>query len=66
MVDPPAGGASPCRGRSDGSEPDRLEDDVLEGLDRGDLPAQRFRHIAATGLWSCEIPSRAGGYEWAA
>ena len=40
---------------------DRLEDDVLEGLDRGDLPAQRFRYIAATGFMVLRTPSRAGG-----
>ncbi|MGZ3412697.1 MAG: DEAD/DEAH box helicase [Isosphaeraceae bacterium] len=48
---------------------DRLEDDVLEGLDRGDLPAQRFRYIAATGLMVLRNPEqgrrvRVGGMNW--
>ncbi len=48
---------------------DSLEDDVLEGLDRGDLPAQRFRHIAATGLMVLRNPEegrrvRVGGRNW--
>ena len=46
-----------------------LEDDVLEGLDRGDLPAQRFRYIAATGLMVLRNPEhgrrvRVGGMNW--
>ena len=48
---------------------DRLEDDVLEGLDRGDLPAQRFRYIAATGMMVLRNPEqgrrvRVGGMNW--
>ena len=48
---------------------DRLDDDVLEGLDRGDLPAQRFRYIAATGLMVLRNPEqgrrvRVGGLNW--
>src|SRR5208283_2863358 len=48
---------------------DRLEDDVLEGLDRGDLPAQRFRYIAATGFMVLRNPEpgrrvRVGGLNW--
>jgi ATP-dependent Lhr-like helicase len=48
---------------------DRLEDDVLEGLDRGDLPAQRFRHIAGTALMVLRNPERGrrvrvGGMDW--
>jgi ATP-dependent helicase Lhr and Lhr-like helicase len=47
----------------------RLEDDVLEGLDRGDLPAQRFRYIAATSLMVLRNPEqgrrvRVGGMNW--
>ncbi len=46
-----------------------LEEDVLEGLDRGDLPAQRFRYIAATGLMVLRNPEhgrrvRVGGMNW--
>ena len=40
---------------------DVSSDDVLEGLDRGDLPAQRFRHVAATGLMVLRNPERAAG-----
>lgn len=47
---------------------DRLADDVLEGLDRGDLPARRFRHIAATALMVLRNPEggrrRVGGLLW--
>ncbi len=48
---------------------DWLENDVLEGLDRGDLPAQRFRYIAATGLMVLRNPEqgrrvRVGGMNW--
>jgi ATP-dependent Lhr-like helicase len=48
---------------------DRLEDDVLEGVDRGDLPAQRFRHIAGTALMILRNPERGrrvrvGGMNW--
>jgi ATP-dependent Lhr-like helicase len=48
---------------------DFLEHDVLEGLDRGDLPAQRFRYIAATGLMVLRNPEqgrrvRVGGMNW--
>src|SRR5262249_44069565 len=31
-------------------EPGRFDDDVVEGLDRGELLARRFRHVAATAL----------------
>jgi ATP-dependent Lhr-like helicase len=46
-----------------------LEEDVLEGLDRGELPAQRFRYIAATGLMVLRNPEparrvRVGGLHW--
>ena len=42
---------------------------MLEGLDRGDLPAQRFRYIAATGLMVLRNPEpgrrvRVGGLNW--
>jgi ATP-dependent Lhr-like helicase len=48
---------------------ERLNEDVLEGLDRGDLLAQRFRHIAATGLMVLRNPERGrkvrvGGMNW--
>ena len=35
---------------------DGLADDVLEGLDRGELLARRFRHVAATGLYGAAKP----------
>jgi ATP-dependent Lhr-like helicase len=46
-----------------------IEHDVLEGLDRGDLPAQRFRYIAATALMVLRNPEqgrrvRVGGMNW--
>jgi ATP-dependent Lhr-like helicase len=46
-----------------------MEHDVLEGLDRGDLPAQRFRYIAATALMVLRNPEqgrrvRVGGMNW--
>ena len=48
---------------------DRFAADVLEGLDRGDLPARRFRHIAGTGLMVLRNPDhggrrRVGGLLW--
>ena len=44
-------------------------DDVLEGLDRGDLLARRFRHVAATALMVLRNPQfgrrvRVGGLNW--
>jgi ATP-dependent Lhr-like helicase len=44
-------------------------EDVLEGLDRGDLPARRFRHVAATALMVLRNPEpgrrvRVGGLNW--
>ena len=44
-------------------------DDVLEGLDRGELPARRFRHVAATALMVLRNPEpgrrvRVGGLNW--
>ncbi len=45
-----------------------LEDDILVGLDRGDLLARRFRHVAATGLMVLRNPeggrTRVGGLLW--
>jgi ATP-dependent Lhr-like helicase len=46
-----------------------FDQDVLEGLDRGDLPAQRFKHIAATGFMVLRNPEhgrrvRVGGMHW--
>ena len=48
---------------------DRLADDVLEGLDRGELLARRFRHVAATALMVLRNPEpgrkvRVGGLNW--
>jgi ATP-dependent Lhr-like helicase len=45
-------------------------DDVLEGLDRGDLPARRFRNVAATALMVLRNREpgrrvRVGGLDWA-
>jgi ATP-dependent helicase Lhr and Lhr-like helicase len=44
-------------------------DDVLEGLDRGELPARRFQQIAATGLMVLRTTEpgrrvRVGGLNW--
>ncbi|MCA1684820.1 MAG: Lhr-like helicase, partial [Planctomycetia bacterium] len=48
--------------------PDDFEADVLEGLDRGDLPARRFRHVAGTALMVLRNPEggrrRVGGLLW--
>ena len=63
---------------ANGLEPDAIAplldlegfaDDVLEGLDRGELPARRFRHVAATGLMVLRNPEpgrrvRVGGLNW--
>lgn len=47
---------------------EQFEADVLEGLDRGDLPARRFRHVAATALMVLRNPeggrTRVGGLLW--
>ncbi|MDR3621171.1 MAG: DEAD/DEAH box helicase [Paludisphaera borealis] len=48
---------------------DGLADDVLEGVDRGDLAARRFRHVAATALMVLRNPERGkrvrvGGLLW--
>ena len=49
-------------------DPEGLADDVLEGLDRGELPARRFRHVAATALMVLRNPEggrrRVGGLLW--
>ena len=49
---------------------DGFEDDVLDGLDRGELPARRFRHVAATALMVLRRPeggrTRVGGLLWVA
>jgi ATP-dependent Lhr-like helicase len=50
-------------------ERDGFSDDVLEGLDRGDLLARRFRHVAATGLMVLKSAEsgrrvRVGGLHW--
>ena len=49
--------------------PDRLADDILEGLDRGELAARRFRHVASTALMVLRNPEggkkrRVGGLLW--
>jgi ATP-dependent Lhr-like helicase len=48
---------------------DHFADDVLEGLDRGELPARRFRQVASTSLMilrkvdpGCRV--RVGGLHW--
>ncbi|MDG3005631.1 DEAD/DEAH box helicase [Paludisphaera mucosa] len=48
---------------------DRLEEDVLEGVDRGELAARRFRHVASTALMVLRNPEpgrrvRVGGMNW--
>jgi ATP-dependent Lhr-like helicase len=47
---------------------DGFEADVLEGLDRGELPARRFRHVASTALMVLRNPEggrrRVGGLLW--
>ncbi|AMV37225.1 DEAD/DEAH box helicase [Planctomyces sp. SH-PL62] len=48
---------------------DDLADDVLEGVDRGELAARRFRHVAATALMVLRNPEpgkrvRVGGMNW--
>ena len=48
--------------------PEGFEEDVLDGLDRGELPARRFRHVAATALMVLRRPeggrTRVGGLLW--
>ncbi|MEJ7637773.1 MAG: hypothetical protein WKF75_07225 [Singulisphaera sp.] len=48
--------------------PEGFDDDVLEGLDRGDLMARRFRHVAGTALMVLRNPERpkpkVGGLLW--
>ncbi|WP_165243745.1 DEAD/DEAH box helicase [Paludisphaera soli] len=48
---------------------DRLADDVLEGVDRGELAARRFRHVASTAMMVLRNPEpgkrvRVGGMNW--
>jgi ATP-dependent helicase Lhr and Lhr-like helicase len=48
---------------------DGFADRVLEGIDRGELPARRFRHVAATALMVLRNPEpgrrvRVGGLNW--
>ena len=47
---------------------DQFHDDVMEGLDRGELAARRFRHIAGTAMMILRNPSngrrRVGGSLW--
>jgi ATP-dependent Lhr-like helicase len=49
--------------------PDGFADQVLEGIDRGELPARRFQHIAATGMMVLRNSEpgkrvRVGGTNW--
>ena len=48
--------------------PEDFEDDVLDGLDRGELLARRFRHVAATALMVLRRPeggrTKVGGLLW--
>ena len=48
--------------------PEGFEADVLDGLDRGELMARRFRHVAATGLMVLRRPeggrTKVGGLLW--
>ena len=50
-------------------DPNDFESAVLEGLDRGELPARRFRHVAGTALMVLRNPEggrrRVGGLLWA-
>jgi ATP-dependent Lhr-like helicase len=49
-------------------DPENFEADVLVGLDRGELLARRFRHVAATALMVLRNPDgprvRVGGLNW--
>lgn len=49
-------------------DPEGFDDDVMEGVDRGELPARRFRHIAGTALMVLRNPEggrrRVGGLLW--
>ncbi len=48
--------------------PDDLEEDILKGLDRGELLARRFRHVATTALMVLRHPEggrlKVGGLNW--
>jgi ATP-dependent helicase Lhr and Lhr-like helicase len=49
-------------------DPDDFEADVLDGLDRGELMARRFRHVAGTALMVLRNPEggrrKVGGLLW--
>jgi len=49
-------------------DPGHFAEDVLEGLDRGELPARRFRHVAGTALMVLRNPEggrrKVGGLLW--
>ncbi len=49
-------------------DPRGFNEDVLEGLDRGELPARRFRHVASTAMMVLRNPeggrTRVGGMLW--
>jgi ATP-dependent Lhr-like helicase len=48
--------------------PERFDADVLDGIDRGDLLARRFRHVASTALMVLRNPEggrrKVGGLLW--
>jgi ATP-dependent Lhr-like helicase len=49
-------------------DPEGIADDVLAGIDRGDLAARRFRHVASTALMVLRRPeggrTKVGGLLW--
>ncbi|MDB5351911.1 MAG: Lhr-like helicase [Planctomycetota bacterium] len=49
-------------------DPRNLDDDILDGLDRGELLARRFRHVAGTAMMVLRRPdggkTRVGGMLW--
>jgi ATP-dependent Lhr-like helicase len=65
----PEGAAPAAAGIAPLLDPDHFADDVLEGLDRGELLARRFRHVAATAMMVLGNPEpgrrvRVGGLNW--
>ena len=77
-VSPISAGRYDCRATSNSLSPESIRSlfalegfaaDVLEGLDRGELLARRFRHVAATALMVLRNPEpgrrvRVGGLNW--
>ena len=49
-------------------DPSHFEEDVMSGVDRGNLPARRFRHVASTAMMVLRRPeggrTRVGGLLW--